>query len=530
MSIRTRLTIGVAALLLVTFGILGVVIVRTTEATLVDQVDARIREAAVRAGPRGGPGGPGGPFGRDGGDGDRDGPPSGFAGGSAARPAEDPSGDGSAEDDVDPFERPVADLRFAADGTLLKAVPSGYPDDPDSLPAVPALPGEGDRLLDRIVTVPAVDGSLDYRLLIQREPDGDYVVCAAPLTAVGAAVSRIIRAILIAGAGALLVAALASWGLIRRGLRPVDRMVETAAAIAAGDLARRVPDADPRTELGRLGAALNEMLHQIEQALQARAASEDRLRHFVADAAHELRTPLTSLRGYAELYRQGALATPEAVAGAMGRIESEGARMARLVDDLLLLARLDQQRGLEREPVDLVAVVGEATADFAAVEPDRPLTRALAGEAIVLGDRSRLRQVVDNLLANVRTHTPAGTPVHVAVRPTGREVEVVVADEGPGIAADAKPKVFERFWRADAGRTRSRGGTGLGLAIVASLVQAHGGAVDVASEPGRGAVFTVRLPLASLPEPARRPAGRREDRAVDDAAPAPRVTAEVAGS
>ena len=286
--------------------------------------------------------------------------------------------------------------------------------------------------------------------------------------------------------------------MIRRGLRPVDRMVETAAAIAAGDLSRRVPDADPDTELGRLGTALNEMLGQIEAGIRAREAGEARLRRFVADAAHELRTPLTSLRGYAELYRQGALPTPEAVGNAMGRIESEGARMARLVDDLLLLARTDQGRPLEKEPVDLVRIAREAAEDFAAADPERPLARDLEGTAVVSGDPIRLRQAIDNLLANVRAHTPRGAPARVSVQRNGTWAEVTVADEGPGIAADDQPRIFERFWRGDPSRGRTAaGGAGLGLSIVDALVRAHGGTIAVESAPGRGTAFTMRLPLGS---------------------------------
>jgi two-component system OmpR family sensor kinase len=223
------------------------------------------------------------------------------------------------------------------------------------------------------------------------------------------------------------------------------------------------------------------------------------LRRFVADAAHELRTPLTSLRGYAELYRQGALPTTDAVGNAMGRIESEGARMARLVDDLLLLARTDQGRSLEREPVDLVRLAREAAGDFAAADPERPLQRDLEGAAVVEGDPIRLRQALDNLLANIRAHTPAGTPARVSVQRNGAWAEVIVADEGPGIAAEDQPRIFERFWRGDParGRTSAAGGAGLGLSIVDALVRAHGGTIAVSSTPGQGTAFTLRLPLRS---------------------------------
>jgi two-component system OmpR family sensor kinase len=311
-------------------------------------------------------------------------------------------------------------------------------------------------------------------------------------------VNSLIRALVVVGFLALAAASLASWWVIRLGLRPVDRIVETAAAIAAGDLSRRVPDADSETELGRLGTALNEMLGQIEAGIQERAAGEARLRRFVADAAHELRTPLTSLRGYAELFRQGALPTTEAVANAMGRIESEGARMARLVDDLLLLARTDQGRPLEKEPVDLVRLAREAAGDFAAADPGRPLTSDLAGSAVVVGDPIRLRQAIDNLLANVRAHTPPGTPARVSVQRNGRWAEVTVADEGPGIPTQDQTRIFERFWRGDPARGRtSAGGAGLGLSIVDALVRAHGGTIAVDSAPGQGTAFTMRLPLWS---------------------------------
>ena len=374
---------------------------------------------------------------------------------------------------------------------------AGYQDDPDPLPRVPAAASdEADALVGRIVTVPAVEGDLEYRLITRKNGDGSIAMAAAPLREVNATIDDLVRRLLLIGAIALGVATALCWWLIRRGLRPVDRMVDTAAAIAAGDMSRRVPAADAETELGRLGQALNAMLHQIEGALRARAASEDRLRRFVADAAHELRTPLTSLRGYAELYRQGALPDDASVAAAMAQIESEGGRMARLVEDLLLLARLDQQRGLELEPVDIGAIAEEAIGAFRAAQPGWPVTQTIDRALIVRGDRLRLRQVLDNLLANVRMHTPPNTPVEVSVRREGDRAVVAVADQGPGIALEDRVRIFDRFWRGGSPRLRSHGGTGLGLAIVASLVEAHGGTIDVASEPGQGTTFTIRLPLA----------------------------------
>jgi two-component system OmpR family sensor kinase len=390
----------------------------------------------------------------------------------------------------------VALLAFTPDGRVVTDAPSGFAGRPDPPPLLPPIPGdEATALNDRIFTAPSVDGSLSYRVLIRRMPRGETIVTAGSLRLVDGAVARLVQALIVSGLLALGFATFASVWLIRRGLAPVSRMIDTAAGIAAGDLTRRVLDLDPASELGRLGAALNEMLTQIEQGIEARLANEARLRQFVADAAHELRTPLTSLLGYAELYRSGACPDEEAVDAVMRRIAAEGARMARLVDDLLLLARLDHQQGIEWEPVDMVALVRDAVADFRVVQPDRPVTTDLDGSGLVLGDRGRLHQVVGNLLTNARTHTPPGTPVHVSISQQNGHLDLTVADEGPGILPEDRPRIFERFWRGDPSRVRRTGGTGLGLAIVSSLVQAHGGTITLASEPGHGAAFTVRLPL-----------------------------------
>jgi two-component system OmpR family sensor kinase len=277
----------------------------------------------------------------------------------------------------------------------------------------------------------------------------------------------------------------------------------TAAAIAAGDLTQRVRETDPHTEVGRLSRALNGMLVQIESAFRAREASEvaaraseDKMRRFVADASHELRTPLTSIRGFAELYRQGAAPKPEDVARVMRRVEDSAAQMGVLVDDLLLLARLDQQRPLERVPVDMVALAADAVQDAKVVAPDRAISLEVAAgdAAIVLGDELRLRQVLSNLVSNALSHTPDGTRVDVEVAVRSGEVHLSVRDRGPGLAAEDAARIFERFFRADSSRTRAAGGTGLGLSIVAALVAAHGGQVGVDTAPGAGATFWVRLP------------------------------------
>jgi two-component system OmpR family sensor kinase len=469
MSIRSRLAIAVGFVLLVTLFALGVSTVRSTRTILIDNVEQKILTSIAE-------------FQRPGG---------GLDLNDIGRPS--PSY----------LDNPVAVVVMLYDGTTSYS-PSGYAESPDNPPNVPDLDSATfDKLTVRFGTISSEDGKLHYRARIAPVRQGGaqvgWALLAAPLDDVQATVASLVRKLIISGVMALVVAIAASWMIIRQGLRPVERMIDTASAIAGGDLTQRVPASatDPHTEIGQLGTALNEMLGHIEHSLNLRAESEARLRQFVADAAHELRTPLTSLRGYAELYRQGALPTPDAVSNAMGRIESEGTRMARLVDELLLLARLDQQRGLELAPVDLVTVCQEAIADFRAVEPNRPVSGDLAESAMVLGDRLRLRQVIDNLLTNVRVHTPPGTPVQVGIRINGQQVFLRVHDEGPGIPAEDQPHVFERFWRGDRSRGRRAGSSGLGLSIVASLVESHGGRISVASDPGHGTTFTVELPLAS---------------------------------
>ncbi|TDB88421.1 HAMP domain-containing histidine kinase [Actinomadura sp. KC216] len=292
------------------------------------------------------------------------------------------------------------------------------------------------------------------------------------------------------------------WRAVRRATRPLEEIAATAARIGDGDLGRRLAVHGPKTEVGRLAEALNGMLAQIEASFREREASRDRLRRFVADASHELRTPVATVRGYAELFRRGAADRPEDLAKAMRRIESEAERMGRLVDEMLLLARLDQGRPLEREPVDLAALAADAVADAAVVEPDRPLALEGDGPVVVTGDAGRLRQVLDNLLANVRRHTPAGTAATVRVSERDGEAVLEVADEGPGIPAGDRARVFERFYRTDQSRSRDRGGSGLGLSIVAAVAEAHGGRASAADAPGGGAVFTITLPrrnATSLP-------------------------------
>ena len=358
-------------------------------------------------------------------------------------------------------------------------------------------------------TVSASAGGGEWRVLVVPLRNGAQTVSLGlELDGVDSTVRRLQLIVVVVSLVVLALLTLLVYAFVRASLRPLEAVETTAAAIAAGDLSRRVREGDPRTEVGRLSRALNGMLTQIEAAFRARSQSEadarrseERMRRFVADASHELRTPLTSIRGFAELYRQGAAEDPAEVARAMARIEAEASRMGLLVEDLLLLARLDQQRPLERRPVDLLELATDAVHDARAVAPNRPVDlRVLGDEApIVLGDDARLRQVVGNLITNALTHTPDGTPVTVAVGSADGRVVLEVADEGPGLAPDEAARVFERFYRADPSRTREQGGSGLGLSIVAALVAAHGGTVEVDTAPGAGARFVVALPPAGTP-------------------------------
>ncbi len=332
------------------------------------------------------------------------------------------------------------------------------------------------------------------------------VAVALPTTAAEATIARM-RGVLVAiGVGVVGLGALAGSYGVRRALRPLRQIEDTAAAIAAGDLARRVPDAPTSTEVGRLAAALNGMLAQIEAAFGARTASEQRMRRFVSDASHELRTPLATIRGYGELYRMGAV-PPDEVPATVRRMEEAATRLGRLVQDLLDLARLDEGRTVRREPVDLAVVVHDAAADLRALDPARtvrvePLVPGgSTGGTLVEGDEDRLRQVLANLVGNAVQHTPPATPVELALGRAGGDVVVEVRDHGPGIDPGHAARVFERFYRVDAARGRESGGAGLGMAIVAAIVTAHGGSVGIDRSPGGGTTVRVRLPAAAPTSP-----------------------------
>ena len=296
----------------------------------------------------------------------------------------------------------------------------------------------------------------------------------------------------------LIVIAAASRQVIRISLKPLEDVEETAELIAAGDLSARLPDAKPDTEVGRLVTSLNQMLTRIEESFAIKEESESKLRRFIADASHELRTPLTAIRGFAELHRQGAVPNGEPTKELLGRIENESVRMGTLVEDLLLLARLDQSREMEMKPVNLSKVVNECVASARAAGPTHPITISTsADEVFALGDETRIFQVITNLLTNARVHTPVGTSIEVILNQSDDGVAISVKDHGNGLAKDDQAKIFERFFRVDPSRQRnSSEGSGLGLSIVDAVMRAHGGRVSVTSEQGKGATFTLFFPLA----------------------------------
>jgi two-component system OmpR family sensor kinase len=336
-----------------------------------------------------------------------------------------------------------------------------------------------------------------YRVFAEPDRRGTgTIVAAVPLREVDQTLRRLLAVEALVIGGILLVLGFAAWAVVRVGLLPLDRMGHTAGAIAGGDLSHRVESTDPRTEVGRLGIALNAMLDRLERAFTARKASEDRLRQFIADASHELRTPLASIRGYAELFRMGAASEPEDVAKAMRRIEDEAARMGVLVEDLLTLARLDEIADAPHAEVDLGPLVGDAVDDARATAPERTIASRVEGGTTVLGDAHQLRQVLANLVRNALVHTPAGTAIDVSAAREDGEVRLEVRDHGGGLPTDDPDELFERFWRSEGGRERGRGGAGLGLAIVAGIVDAHRGRVEARNADGGGASFIVRLPAA----------------------------------
>jgi two-component system OmpR family sensor kinase len=340
----------------------------------------------------------------------------------------------------------------------------------------------------------------DFRVIAQRLPTGlGIVVVAQSFEDIDRTLLRLQGLFILIGLVMILFIALASRKVITVGLRPLATVEATAERIAEGDLTARLPDLKPNTEVGRLVNTLNTMLGRIEESFSARVESESKLRRFVADASHELRTPITAIRGFAELHRQGAVTGEEKTKELIGRIENESKRMGSLVEDLLLLARLDQSRQMKSEPVNLSKLVSDAVESARAAGPNHPVNFNKSDDEIyALGDNDRIHQVVANLLANARTHTPVGTKIDVSIIQGEDGVRIRIADNGPGLSEKDQAQIFERFYRADASRVRTDGeGTGLGLSIVEAVMRAHAGQVSVESELGKGATFTLFFPLSA---------------------------------
>ncbi|MGA9858745.1 MAG: HAMP domain-containing sensor histidine kinase, partial [Solirubrobacteraceae bacterium] len=390
-------------------------------------------------------------------------------------------------------------------GKVLRSRSFSYGESTPSPPQLPSRPpiSTSARAL-RLFTVPARNGAgLHYRAMAFTA-GGATIAVAVPLREVQDTLHRLVIVEALVAVGVILALVALGWLVIRIGLRPLERIGRVATEIADGDLSRRVTPTDPRTEVGRLGLSLNRMLTQIERAFTARRASERRLRQFVADASHELRTPLASIRGYAELFRIGAAEDPETRARAMARIETEAQRMGVLVEDLLALAELDQPPRTQRVAIDVRELAAQAAQDLRVTAPGREVTLRAPEPAGVHGDPEQLRRMISNLTRNAVVHTPDGTPVEIEVRterpPAGGngEVEIGVRDHGPGLPPGAGERLFERFWRAEPGRSRGPGGAGLGLAIVQAIAEAHGGSVGADNAVDGGAVFRVWLPAATV--------------------------------
>ncbi len=459
MSLRTRLLIVMAALI-ATYAIAAYVVVSTQRSLLIDQIDQRLRVL----------------------------PPDVLAG--DAVPPELPSVGRtpvSAE-----LEQPISEFYVGLVGTDQRVSPlvSGtlLPSTPDILQAVAATHGT-----QGMVTIDAVDAPFRFRAIVAPQPGTDtWVVAAQSLEETDAAIERLVRTLWIAGAVIAVVLGVAFLWVQRLGLRPIARVTATAEAIAAGDRSHRVNVRDKRTEAGKLGRAFNMMLDE-------RDASEARLRQFVADASHELRTPLTSVRGYLELYRQGAFQEKTQLDDVVRRLSAESARMHGLVEDLLVLASLDERRPLREDRVDLGQVVRDAAQDAQAVQPARSISVVLPDSGpTVIGDGGLLTQLVSILTSNALAHTSSSVPVTPGVALQGSDAVITVADKGPGLDSEAASRVFDRFWRGQTSRTRSkgpgRGGAGLGLSIARSITDAHGGTISLDTAPGAGCTFTVRLP------------------------------------
>ncbi|MEY2580572.1 MAG: two-component system, OmpR family, sensor kinase [Ilumatobacteraceae bacterium] len=390
-----------------------------------------------------------------------------------------------------------AELRDSS-GAVVARLPT------DTSSPAPALPTTI-KTLDKPFTVAAAVGSGQWRVLASADSrfPGYTVVVANPLGDVGESLRGLVLIETVTGAVLLALLTMGSWLILRRGLRPLESMAIAAGSIHEGDMSVRVAPSDGRGEVGQLGLALNSMLDDLQVAFDAQKESEAKLRQFLADASHELRTPLTSIQGFAELFRLGVANEHVDSDVIMRRIEEESQRMRLLVDDLLLLARLDERRDVDMTEVDLAVLAADACSDAVAADPDRRITLDAPESVIVDGVQDHLRQAIANLVSNALTHTPPGTPIDVSARATGDRAELTVADRGEGLSPEALQHAFDRFWRADSSRVGPK--AGLGLSIVSAIAESHGGTATVRNQPDGGSVFTLDLPLATAMSGSARP-------------------------
>jgi len=452
MSLRSRLLVGLVAIVL-TFGVAAGVVATSQHRYLIRQVDRQLEVSAPIA--------------------------NRMASGRPTPP-------GSTGPDS-PFSELFVAL-VSPDGSLGVLVNAGMLSDTPNLTLAdvrPSRPGRHD-----FFTVKGANTSTRFRVHVSLRTDGTWLVNALPLNRTEAAINRLLWAFGISLLVIVMVCALVAWWFVRLGLRPIRKMTEAADAVTAGSRGERVDFQNPRTETGRLGRAFNVMLDE-------RQASEDRLRQFVADASHELRTPITSIRGYVDLYQQHGLDQPERLADAMRRMGQEAGRMGGLVEDLLLLANLDQGRPLAHDPVDIGQLLIDAGADALATQPGRQirLDAPPPGSIIVDGDEARLRQVIGILVHNALVHTPDTATISLSAQRSEHTAVVMVSDDGPGMSDEDAARAFERFFRGDPSRSRHRGGSGLGLSIAKSIVEAHHGRITLVTEPGAGCRFTITLPV-----------------------------------
>ncbi|MDX1659118.1 MAG: HAMP domain-containing sensor histidine kinase [Nitriliruptorales bacterium] len=478
MSLRVRLTLALIGLLAVGVTVYGVSTYRAFEEAERDRFDRELRAALdlVVRDLRG---------------------PAGFAGIS-------PPGDVAGEPPPLPADRPVV----VAPGTYGALFEGGelvdvtYVGDADVEPDLTGI----DPTAAGMYTVGSVASDTDWRVYVQQGPGDSSALAASPLTSLSESLDRLLVIGTMAGVALVAVLGAGAWIVLGRGLRPLERMAATAGSIREGSLDQRVDPSSPNTEVGQLAKALNGMLDDLEAAFREREATEARLRRFLADASHELRTPLTSIQGFAEMFRLGADSEHVDQATAVRRIEQEAKRMRVLVDDLLLLARLDEERPVEQARVDLAVLAADACSDAVALDPDRPVRLDAPEPVPVVGNQAHLRQAIGNLVANALRHTPDGTVIKVQARRAGSDAVVAVRDHGPGFPEEALARAFDRFWQADPARAGE--GSGLGLSIVAAIAREHGGSVTAANHQDGGAVVSLTIPAVDSRREAL-PRGRR---------------------